>query len=66
MGNEHKYQTISKILNNSREATSKCMLILLFLKDLFFVLCLGECSLYPSIAELVIYLQSPSMSNYSS
>jgi len=25
MGNEHKYQNIIKILNNSRETTNKCM-----------------------------------------
>jgi len=25
MGNEHKYQSIMKIFNNSRETTNKCM-----------------------------------------
>ncbi|CAF2044531.1 unnamed protein product [Rotaria magnacalcarata] len=49
MGNEHKYQNVMKILNNSRDTISKY-----------------ECSLYPSIIELICGLQTPQMSSYSS
>jgi hypothetical protein len=69
MGNEHKYQNIMKVLSNSRETINKCMLIVLdFLKSevLFSSSHLDECSLFPSIVELITCLQIPSISNYSS
>jgi len=68
MGNEHKYQNIMKVLSNSRETINKCMLIVLeFLKiEVFFSSHLDECSLFPSIVELITCLQVPSISNYSS
>ncbi|CAF1028589.1 unnamed protein product [Rotaria sordida] len=49
MGNEHKYNNVMKILNNSRETTTKY-----------------ECSLFPSIVELISYLQVSPISNYPS
>lgn len=65
MGNDHKYQHITKILNNSRETINKCMMTLSFsIFDFIFVF-LDECSLYPLIVELASCLPVPSISNYS-
>ncbi|CAF4742641.1 unnamed protein product, partial [Rotaria socialis] len=49
MGNEHKYQNVMRILNDSRDTISKY-----------------ECSLYPSIIELICGLQTRQISSYSS
>jgi hypothetical protein len=69
IGNEHRYQNISKILNNSRETTSNCMCLfslVLTIEKYISVSYLAECSLFPSIVEIVTCLPTPSMSTYPS
>jgi hypothetical protein len=47
MGNEHKYQSIMKILNNSRETINKCMLnVFVFIKNEIFFLFLIQMNVH--------------------
>ena len=66
-GNEHRYQNVMKLLNNSRETTTKCKFNLsprLFTNNLSLIS--DDCSLYPSILELANSLPISSMPIYSS
>ena len=56
VGNEYRYQNIMKILGNSREITNKCMSNEIFSLSEFEFLSLDECSLYPSIVEIITNL----------